>query len=78
MLALLHNPRVAADADLPTTGVEIERERALSAAFVTLPDYGTRACSVVRFEDGHISFLEQGFDAKGVTGMRQITVKTYA
>ncbi|MEY4100708.1 MAG: hypothetical protein RL300_1879 [Pseudomonadota bacterium] len=75
LLALLHNPHVAADADLPDTGVEIGRERALSAAFVTLPDYGTRACSVVRFEDGHISFLEQGFDANGVTHVEKITTK---
>jgi len=68
LLALLHNPTLAADADLPVTGIPLEFERALSAAFVALPDYGTRACSVVRFEKDHIQFLEQGFDANGSTG----------
>ncbi|WP_296492301.1 NRDE family protein [Rhodoferax sp.] len=73
LLALLHNPALAADTDLPVTGIPLALERALSAAFVTLPDYGTRACSVLRFEDGHISFLEQSFDANGSTGTRQVT-----
>lgn len=73
LLALLHNPTLAADADLPATGIPLEFERALSAAFVALPDYGTRACSVVRFEAGQIAFLEQSFDAKGSAGIRQIT-----
>jgi uncharacterized protein with NRDE domain len=73
LLTLLHNPRLAADADLPATGIPLALERALSAAFVALPDYGTRACSVVRFEADHISFLEQGFDAHGSTGIRQLT-----
>lgn len=73
LLALLHNPTLAADADLPVTGIPLEFERALSAAFVALPDYGTRACSVVRFEDDHIQFLEQCFDAKGSAGTRQVT-----
>lgn len=73
LLALLHNPAPAADIDLPATGISIELERALSAAFVALPDYGTRACSVVRFEAGSVAFLEQSFDAHGSTGTRQVT-----
>ena len=75
LLALLHNPRIAADADLPVTGIPLEFERALSAAFIALPDYGTRACSVVRFEADNIQFLEQGFDASGVTHTEKITTK---
>ena len=73
LLALLQNPCVAADADLPDTGIPLEFERALSAAFIALPDYGTRACSIVRFEADQIVFLEQGFDANGSTGTRQFT-----
>jgi uncharacterized protein with NRDE domain len=75
LLALLHNPRLAADADLPATGIPLELERALSAAFVALPDYGTRACSVVRFEKDSVQFLEQGFDPGGVTHTEKITTK---
>jgi uncharacterized protein with NRDE domain len=74
LLALLHNPALAADADLPVTGISLALERALSAAFVALPDYGTRASSVLRFETDHITFLEQSFDANGSTDIRQITV----
>lgn len=75
LLALLHNPHTAADADLPATGIPLEFERALSAAFVALPDYGTRACSVVRFEHDTLQFLEQRFDAGGVTHTEKITTK---
>jgi len=73
LLALLHNPTLAADDDLPTTGIPLEFERALSAAFIALPDYGTRASSVVRFEADSIAFLEQSFDTNGSTGTRQAT-----
>lgn len=73
LLALLQNPSVAADADLPDTGIPLEFERALSAAFIALPDYGTRACSIVRFEKDQIVFLEQCFDANGAAGTRQLT-----
>jgi uncharacterized protein with NRDE domain len=75
LLTLLHNPTLAADADLPATGIPLALERALSSAFVALPDYGTRACSVVRFEQDSIQFLEQGFDASGVTHTEKITTK---
>ena len=75
LLALLHNPRVAADADLPATGIPLALERALSAAFVALPDYGTRACSVVRFEKDCVQFLEQGFNPGGITHAEKITTK---
>ena len=73
LLALLHNPCAAVDADLPATGIPLEFERALSAAFIATPDYGTRASSIVRFETDRIVFLEQGFDATGATGTRQLT-----
>jgi len=73
LLALLQDRRVAADADLPNTGVPLPLERALSAAFVTLPDYGTRACSVLRLGADQVTFTEQGFDASGPLQTRQLT-----
>ena len=78
LLSLLHNPTPALDADLPATGIPLQLERALSAVFVALPDYGTRACSVVRFEADQVSFLEQGFDAKGVIHTEKITTQSPA
>jgi uncharacterized protein with NRDE domain len=65
LLALLQDRRIAADTDLPATGVSLPLERALSAAFVALPDYGTRASSVVRLSADQIDFTEQTFDASG-------------
>jgi len=75
LLSLLQDRRVADDCDLPATGIALALERALAATFVTLPDYGTRCSSIVRFQPGGIEFLEQGFDAKGdLTGRRRITL----
>lgn len=41
---LLNDPVIADDEQLPQTGVSLEMERALSAEFIKLPNYGTR-CS---------------------------------
>ncbi|MCH8177601.1 MAG: hypothetical protein IIC09_05300, partial [Proteobacteria bacterium] len=47
---------------LPKTGVPLDIELLLSSRFIRSPDYGTRACSVVRFSrDSEISFVEQNF-----------------
>jgi uncharacterized protein with NRDE domain len=73
LLDLLHHQGVADDQDLPATGIGLALERVLSSAFIATPDYGTRACSIVRFEADHIRFLEQGFDANGTIGTQQFT-----
>jgi len=65
LLALLQDRSPAAEADLPATGVALELERALSATFVAMPGYGTRASSVVRYEKDEVSFLEHSFDDTG-------------
>lgn len=72
LLALLHDRSVAADADLPRTGIPLDLERALSATFVHLPDYGTRACSVVHLGRHEVRFLEQSFDVNGEQGRVQL------
>jgi len=77
LLELLHHRSVAADADLPATGIPLELERVLSSAFIATPDYGTRACSVVRLEARGLQFLEQSFDATGKLGARQVTAKLH-
>lgn len=60
---------VAADAELPQTGLPLLRERALSAAFIRTADYGTRACSVLQIGDTQASFSERSFGASGFLGM---------
>jgi uncharacterized protein with NRDE domain len=48
------------DAALPATGVSLEWERLLSAAFVRSPDYGTRCSTLVKVgADGTATFDEQ-------------------
>lgn len=58
--------RVLADADpapphlLPDTGVGPERERMLSSLFITGPEYGTRASTVLLVgRDGGVTFAER-------------------
>ena len=65
---LLQSRTVAADAELPQTGVPLTLERALSAAFIATPGYGTRACSVVRVGVDGVRFSEQRFGAEGALG----------
>ena len=73
LLALLANRRKAPDPDLPKTGVPLHIERTLSATFIATPDYGTRACSVLRLETGHARFLEKSFGASGSLGESQFS-----
>jgi uncharacterized protein with NRDE domain len=50
MIDTLRDPRMADDAALPATGLSIERERVLSAAFIDTPEYGTRSTTALRVE----------------------------
>jgi uncharacterized protein with NRDE domain len=54
--ALLADANVAADVDLPDTGVGTDRERVLSPIFIRTPTYGTRSSTVVMFDN------DSGFD----------------
>ena len=44
---LLANEKLAADSELPDTGVGIDKERSLSPIFVRTPIYGTRSSTIV-------------------------------
>jgi uncharacterized protein with NRDE domain len=60
--ALLTDETIAADEDLPDTGVGINRERQLSPIFIRTPNYGTRSSTVVLFDrDGRFDFEEKVF-----------------
>ena len=48
LIDLMRDPRVAPDAELPSTGIPLERERALSAAFIETREYGTRGTTALR------------------------------
>ena len=56
----------APDHLLPATGVGVERERALSAAFITGETYGTRASTVLLVSaDGEAYFCERSYGPGG-------------
>lgn len=64
--AILADRTVAADRDLPDTGVGLERERALSPAFVVTETYGTRSTTVLAVgADGGVAFTEWSYAAGG-------------
>jgi len=66
LFALLADREPAADADLPNTGLDRERERLLSAPFVVSPSYGTRASYLVSIDAaGRGRFVERSFDRDG-------------
>jgi len=63
LLALLADREVARDHELPTTGVPIDWERALSAIQIRANGYGTRASTVLAVRaDGLVTFVERSFD----------------
>jgi uncharacterized protein with NRDE domain len=62
----LADERQAPDAQLPDTGVGLERERWLSSAFIRGEQYGTRASTVVAIgHDGHGVIAEHRFGPNG-------------
>jgi uncharacterized protein with NRDE domain len=64
--AMLSDPAPATDADLVSTGLSLDWERALSAPFVSHENYGTRSSTVVSvLNDGSARIQERRFDAAG-------------
>jgi uncharacterized protein with NRDE domain len=56
----------AEDAELPDTGIGLERERMLSAMRIVSPGYGTRCSTVlVQGRDGRVQFAERLFTPTG-------------
>ncbi|MFK8015641.1 MAG: NRDE family protein [Gammaproteobacteria bacterium] len=65
-LAQRHQAR---DQTLPDTGISLELERRLSAAFIHSPGYGTRCSTLVLIrDDGLATFIERAFDEHGTQG----------
>jgi len=65
LFAALADREQARDAELPDTGVGIERERFLSAPFIVGADYGTRCSTIVLANDEEIDFTERRFGPLG-------------
>ena len=66
LLAVLADRELADDHLLPQTGIGREWEKPLSASFIVVPGYGTRASSVLLIgRDGEVSFRERTFGENG-------------
>lgn len=69
LFELLRNNKTYADKELPRTGISLDWERALSAAFIRsaqMPHYGTRSSTVLLCDrQQHIDFAEQTYPAEG-------------
>ena len=67
-LSILADDTLADVGELPSTGISTAMEHQLSAVFIHLPNYGTRASSVVHMGPKGGAFMEQTFDAHGLQG----------
>jgi uncharacterized protein with NRDE domain len=77
LLALLRDDAVADDETLPRTGVSLEWERLLSAAFVRSTDYGTRSSTVLILDaEGGLRFDETTYSAEArITDRRHFEMR---
>jgi uncharacterized protein with NRDE domain len=75
LMELLRDDRIAADDRLPRTGVSLEWERLLSAAFIRSPTYGTRSSTVLLIAGREARFDEATYDPAGrETGRCRVAV----
>ncbi|OZI29844.1 hypothetical protein CAL29_17215 [Bordetella genomosp. 10] len=65
LLQALADRSVAADAELPSTGLSLERERFLSSPFIVDPVYGTRSSSVLAIGERECRLYERRFGPDG-------------
>lgn len=63
ILSALNHDSVAQDAELPQTGLSLERERALSAMFIKTENYGSRCSTVILIDkQNNVEFTERTYD----------------
>ena len=69
LFAILADHYVPADSELPNTGIGLERERQLSAAFTASADYGTRSSTLLFIHSSNrVELIERSFKRAGVEG----------
>jgi uncharacterized protein with NRDE domain len=67
LLDILADETRPPDAELPSTGLDLERERLVSPIFIRSEVYGTRCSTVVRIDaSGHGEILERRYGPGGV------------
>lgn len=79
LLTLMQDTSVAPDSLLPETGLTLERERALSAAYIVSPGYGTRCTTALHCSaGGWVDLVERGDSvADGTRSTSGMVLKRY-
>jgi len=63
LFEILRDEKIAPDHQLPKTGLELERERALSAMFIKTPNYGSRCSTVILIDmDDNVNYVERVYN----------------
>jgi uncharacterized protein with NRDE domain len=63
LFELMADREIVSDAELPSTGIPRDWERALSAMLIRANGYGTRATTVITVRrDGLVTFVERSYD----------------
>ena len=67
LMQILTDSTIPDDQHLPETGVPLDIERMLSSRFIRSNNYGTRACSIVKFSiRKRVHFIEQNYNGDGI------------
>ncbi len=62
LFTMMRDSTPAADDELPDTGLDYEKEKALSSVFIRLPGYGTRNTTLLLLDkNGHVSLIERTY-----------------
>lgn len=61
LLNIVQNHTIAPDHQLPNTGVPLDWERALSAMYISMEEYGTRCSTTILKKGKHIAFTEKTY-----------------
>ena len=62
LIEIMQDEQTAPDEDLPETGLDYAREKALSAMCIRTPDYGTCCSTAITIDhDGHVAFMEKSY-----------------
>lgn len=62
LVEMMQDTQLAQDEDLPQTGLDYEREKALSAMCIQTPGYGTCCSTAITIDyDGQVKFLEKSY-----------------
>ncbi|SMD33691.1 Uncharacterized conserved protein, contains NRDE domain [Reichenbachiella faecimaris] len=59
LITLVQDQSIAPDQELPSTGIPLDWERALSAMFISTENYGTRCSTALLKKGKHITFTEK-------------------